>query len=172
MSKQCSFISDNTPESEPNTLIIAQRDDCDIEIALVRRNPTERGVSVRASGSRSKNYALIIRLFSQIIDLMNDEDVEHTLYAKYCHYDAGYPSDKKTCKRELEREGIYKVKAVHMGGSSTDIELEGFTHTFNSVNFDFFRKEDDELVPHDIYRDEVYNPFLRYRRKNNGATVR
>ena len=59
-----------------------------------------------------------------------------------------------------------------MGGSSTDIELEGFTCTFNSVNFDFFRKEDDEIVPHDIYRDEVYNPFLRYRRKNNGTTVR
>ena len=30
MSKQCSFISDNTPESEPNTLSIAQRDDFDI----------------------------------------------------------------------------------------------------------------------------------------------
>ena len=33
----------------------------------------ERGISVRASGSRLRNYAKVINLFSQIIDLINEE---------------------------------------------------------------------------------------------------
>ena len=74
MGKICRFISDNTPTPEPNTLIIAQRDDGDIELCVSKHHPQERGVSVRSSGSRLKNYGKIISLFSQIIDLINEEE--------------------------------------------------------------------------------------------------
>ena len=75
MNKFCRFISDNTPDSEPNVLIIAQREDGDVEIRTCIRHHQERGISIRASGSRLKNYAKIINLFSQIIDLLNEEEV-------------------------------------------------------------------------------------------------
>lgn len=71
--KYCHFISDNTPSSNPNVLTIVQRDDCDIELCVSVRHEQERGISVRASGSRLRNYAKIINLFSQIIDLINEE---------------------------------------------------------------------------------------------------
>ena len=71
--KYCHFISDNTPSSSPNVLTIVQRDDCDIERYVSCNHEQERGISVRASGSRLRNYAKIINLFSQIIDLINEE---------------------------------------------------------------------------------------------------
>lgn len=76
MEKHAHFISDNTPGDEPNTLRICQREDGDIEIKLTRRHPTERGVSIRAEGSRIKNNAKIIGLFSQLIDAINEEDIQ------------------------------------------------------------------------------------------------
>ena len=74
MIKSCHFISDNTPDSEPNVLIIAQREDGDIELRTCIRHHQESGISIRASGSRLKNYAKVINLFSQIIDLLNEEE--------------------------------------------------------------------------------------------------
>lgn len=71
--KYCHFISDNTPSSNPNVLTIVQRDDCDIELCVSCNHEQERGISVRASGSRLQNYAKVINLFSQIIDLINEE---------------------------------------------------------------------------------------------------
>ncbi len=76
MEKHAHFISDNTPGDEPNTLRICQREDGDIEIKLTRRHLTERGVSIRAEGSRIKNNAKIIGLFSQLIDAINEEDIQ------------------------------------------------------------------------------------------------
>ena len=73
MRKMCNFISDNTPNSTPNILTIVQREDGDIELRTSIRHQTERGISIRASGSRLKNYAKVINLFSQIIDLLNEE---------------------------------------------------------------------------------------------------
>lgn len=73
MSKQCLFVSDNTSFSEPNVLRICQRDDGDIELSVSVRHPQERGISIRASGSRFKSYAKIIKKFSEIIDLINEE---------------------------------------------------------------------------------------------------
>lgn len=73
MRKSCKFISDNTPSSEPNTLYLSQRDDGDIELYVYVGNPQEHGISFRASGSRLKNYAKVINLFSQIIDELNEE---------------------------------------------------------------------------------------------------
>ena len=73
MSKVCKFVSDNTPYEEPNVLTMVQRDDGDIEFCITVRHRQEHGISVRASGSRLKNYAKVISLFSQIIDLINEE---------------------------------------------------------------------------------------------------
>ena len=73
MSKMCKFVSDNTPDSVPNILTMVQRDDGDIEFCISVYHPLERGISVRASGSRLKNYAKVINLFSQIIDLINED---------------------------------------------------------------------------------------------------
>lgn len=72
--KYCHFISDNTPSANPNVLTIVQRDDCDIELCVSCNHEQERGISVRASGSRLRNYAKVINLFSQIIDLINEEN--------------------------------------------------------------------------------------------------
>ena len=72
--KYCHFISDNTQSSSPNVLTIVQRDDCDIELCVNGNHEQERGISVRASGSRLRNYAKVINLFSQIIDLINEEN--------------------------------------------------------------------------------------------------
>lgn len=74
VSKMCRFISDNTPTSEPNILTMVQRDDGDIEFCISAYHPQERGISIRASGSRLKNYAKVINLFSQIIDILNEEE--------------------------------------------------------------------------------------------------
>ena len=85
MAKICNFISDNTSNAEPNTLVLAQRDDGDIEIRVSVRHPQERGVSVRASGSRLRNYSKIINLFSQIIDLINEESINRTEIESECN---------------------------------------------------------------------------------------
>ena len=78
MAKICKFISDNTPKDEPNVLTLVQRDDGDIEFRISVNHPQERGISIRASGSRLKNYSKVINLFSQIIDLIN-EDLEKNI---------------------------------------------------------------------------------------------
>lgn len=75
MSKVCKFISDNTSHETPNVLTVVQRDDGDIELSISVRHPQERGISIRASGSRLRNYANVISLFSQIIDLLNEEEI-------------------------------------------------------------------------------------------------
>lgn len=77
MVKSAHFLSDNTPGDTPNILCICQREDRDVEISLTRRHPTERGVSVRAEGSCLKNNTKIINLFSQLIDAINEEDIQH-----------------------------------------------------------------------------------------------
>ena len=73
MSKNCKFVSDNTPFESPNTLTISQRDDGDIELHISVRNETDRSVSIRASGSRLRNWGQVIKKFSEIIDLLNEE---------------------------------------------------------------------------------------------------
>ena len=74
MRKMCRFVSDNTPNDTPNILTMVQRDDGDIEFCISVRHPQESGISIRASGSRLRNYAKVINLFSQIIDLFNEEE--------------------------------------------------------------------------------------------------
>ena len=76
MRKICRFVSDNTPYEKPNILKMVQRADGDIEFCITVRHPQEHGISIRASGSRLRNYAKVIDLFSQIIDLLHEEEKE------------------------------------------------------------------------------------------------
>ena len=86
MSKMCRFVSDNTPTLEPNILTMVQRDDGDIEFCVSVHHSQERGISVRASGSRLKNYAKVINLFSQIIDAINEEEDVHQVMSRCNQY--------------------------------------------------------------------------------------
>lgn len=79
MVKICKFVSDNTPLTEPNVLFISQRDDGDIEIEISIGNDLEKVISFRSSGSRLKNWGKIIKKFSEIIDLINEDDVYNDL---------------------------------------------------------------------------------------------
>lgn len=75
MHKSTVFVSDNTSTKEPNILHMVQRDDGDIEFYVSVGHHQERGISFRASGSRLyKNRGKIISLFSQIIDLINEDE--------------------------------------------------------------------------------------------------
>ena len=74
MRKMCKFVSDNTPTDNPNILTMVQRDDGDIEILTSIRHRQEGGISFRASGSRLKNYAMVIKKLSEIIDLINEDE--------------------------------------------------------------------------------------------------
>ena len=79
------------------------------------------------------------------------------LYAKFVNADCGYDSDKRKVRDAgLELGRKYEVKHIEMGGWHTDVWLEGYRGSFNSVHFDFY--VDD--MPHDIYNDPDYNPYL------------
>ena len=84
------------------------------------------------------------------------------LYAKYVYENYGYKSDQENCKEYLELNEMYEVQSVDIGTSNTDIELVGYPCIFNSVNFIFFKKnEDGDYVEHDIFSDTTYNPYIR-----------
>ena len=84
------------------------------------------------------------------------------LYAKYVYENYGYECDQENCKEYLELNEIYEVQSVDIGRSSTNIELVGYPCIFNSVNFIFFKKnEDGDYVEHDIFSDAAYNPYMR-----------
>lgn len=68
-----------------------------------------------------------------------------------------YPENGNGPAKGLEVGKEYTVRDLHMGQSSTNIWLEGFDFSFNSVQFDFF----EDGKPIDIYRSEKYNPYLR-----------
>lgn len=84
------------------------------------------------------------------------------LYAKYVYENYGYECDQESCREHLTLGEMYEVGLVNMGGSCTDIELTGYPCTFNSVNFIFFKKNDEgDYIEHDIFSDPEYNPWLR-----------
>ncbi|MGF7010577.1 hypothetical protein M2146_001101 [Lachnospiraceae bacterium PF1-22] len=80
MSKHVDFLSDYTGEHKPNYLHITQRNDGDIVIwtSIHPENQCDKGIQITASGSRlRKNKAEIIKKFSEIIDLLNEEQQEN-----------------------------------------------------------------------------------------------
>lgn len=82
------------------------------------------------------------------------------LYAQLTNPNAGYPHDQEAIK-QLDPEQQYQVERVSMGQSSTSVRLVGFSGGFNSVNLTFSKKNSEGVfVPHDIYRDPQYNPYI------------
>lgn len=80
------------------------------------------------------------------------------LYAKFVHPDQGMEYDKKQVREVgLEVGRKYEVSCVDMGQSYTSIWLAGYKNSFNSVHFEFY---DEDGLPHDIYDDPDYNPYL------------
>lgn len=89
------------------------------------------------------------------------------LYARYKNENSGYPSDIEKCKRLLTFGEYYEVTDVSMGQSHTDIKLKGFDEYFNSVNFEFYTKnEHGKFTIKDIYKDPKYNPYIRRYRND------
>lgn len=76
MNKHAYFISDNTPTETPNVLCISQKENDDIEISLRSGHLIEKDVLIKAKDSCVKNNDRIISLFSQIIDILNEEKVQ------------------------------------------------------------------------------------------------
>jgi len=84
------------------------------------------------------------------------------LYARVEHPNNGYEECKEII-RKLDPERFYEVKKVSMGQSSTSIILE-FAEVriwLNSSNFEFYLKDDEgNYIPHNIYNDKDYNPYI------------
>ena len=72
-----------------------------------------------------------------------------------------YPNNGYSPAKELEVGKEYRVSNLHMGSSYTNIWLEGFPFSFNSVQLDFYK----DGKPFDIYRSPEYNPYLRRNRR-------
>lgn len=87
--------------------------------------------------------------------------VNNMLYAMYVNESNGNTYDEQTCRAYLDYGWTYEVEEVNMGTSYTEIKLVDFDVYFNSVNFIFFKmNEDDELIEHNIFNDPEYNPYL------------
>ena len=66
-------------------------------------------------------------------------------YAKLITLDAGYPSDKLQVKNNLILGNTYVIEDMHIGGWHTDVYLEGITGSFNSVFFEFYDEDGNEI---------------------------
>lgn len=78
------------------------------------------------------------------------------LYARFEHPNSSF----QRASADLDPNLFYKVEQIFMGGYSTDIQLE-CRDTYNSVVFEFYLDVDGEKVPHNIFSDPDYNPYLR-----------
>jgi len=80
--------------------------------------------------------------------------------AKFVYPENGYPSDvEKSKKAGLVVGSDYPVSNISVGQSYTNVSLENFPGTFNSVQFEFY--EDGE--PINIFRDRRFNPYIGCR---------
>lgn len=87
-----------------------------------------------------------------------DYESQMTLYATVKSLDVGYQHDREQFEKAcLKLEDRFVVRNVSMGQSHTNILLEGFDVSFNSVAFDY----DEDGEPINIYEDARYNPYLR-----------
>lgn len=87
------------------------------------------------------------------------DDIRRKIYARCDHPDYGRESDILSANR-LSKDKMYAVGDIFMGQSSTFVILAGIDDIFNSVNFEFFRKDGDEYIEHDIFSDPNLNPYL------------
>lgn len=82
------------------------------------------------------------------------------LYARVENPSAGNEFDRAKVE-ELDPSKYYEVESVKMGGYHTTIILKDCDTFFNSVNFEFFLDKDGEKIPHNIFSDPDYNPYLK-----------
>lgn len=80
-----------------------------------------------------------------------------TIYAKLTHPENGYDSDRARVS-VLDTLGTYKLRDASVGQSHTNIYLEGFKNSFNSVQFDFYDEYGNEV---NIFRMPEFNPYIR-----------
>lgn len=86
------------------------------------------------------------------------------LYAKYVNEDAGYIGDIQKCKKLLKLDDYYEVERVNVYRFSTEIYLSKFDGGFNSVNFEFYTKDENgNYIDVDIYHDPKYTTYRRAR---------
>ena len=83
------------------------------------------------------------------------------IYAKFLGKNGSDFHKERAKTANLEIGKWYRVEHIEMGGSFTDIFLEGYPKSFNSVMFEFAEEFDfDTLVDIDIYRDARFNPYM------------
>ena len=78
------------------------------------------------------------------------------IYAKYVNEDSGREYDQILCKQYLNLNKMYEVDDVIFSECSTYIKLKDFCFEFNSVNFEFYVKKEDNMLPFDIYHNEIF----------------
>ena len=78
------------------------------------------------------------------------------LFAKVEYLNAGWDSDKKDIKA-LDSAKMYEVDYVSMGQSYTSVYLKDVKGCFNSVNFEFYNKDGEQV---NIFSMPEYNPYL------------
>lgn len=84
------------------------------------------------------------------------------LYAKYVNDNAGREDEREEAKELFIFHQFYPVEKIDMGQSHTSVTLKGFKGSFNSVFFEFFFYDTQTgiWIPHDIFADPDYNPYL------------
>lgn len=96
------------------------------------------------------------------------------LYAMMTDPQNGWNHDKQMAEKYLDRiKGrVYiAVELVEIGRSSTDVHLpitiEGRKHTWNSVQFTFYiRGEDNKMEEYDIFKDPLHLSNIYHTYKN------
>lgn len=80
------------------------------------------------------------------------------LFAKVVTLNGGYDGDKEKIRNSGYKIGdMFEVEYVSMGQSYTTIVDKKDGEGYNSVYFEFYDSNGDEV---DIYRNPYYNPYL------------
>ena len=91
------------------------------------------------------------------------------LYARYCYEDRGFSKEIEDNRKLLILHNFYKVAYISIGQSSTEIKLERYNESFNSVYFDFYLQEKYEdilrFVEIDIYKSGIFSNYGKNLRK-------
>lgn len=66
-------------------------------------------------------------------------------YAKLVTLNAGYPHDKLQVKKNLILGNTYVIEDMYISAWYTDVYLEGFSGGFNSVFFEFYNENGEEV---------------------------
>lgn len=82
------------------------------------------------------------------------------LYAKIVRMDAGHADGDLLIENGYKLGDVLEVTKIDMGSSYTWVTATD-GDIYNSIHFEFF--DDKECrVPHDIYEDPIYNPYIRH----------